>query len=258
MNRDELREVLETLHDRYNRLEFIESDPIRIPRLFSERNDIEIGGLLAATIAWGNRRAIVKNARRLMRLMDDAPYDFTINASDNELNALTDFVHRTFNGGDCIDFVRGIRHICTRYGGIGAFFESEYTACGDMRQAISRFRSEFWRCDHRPRAEKHLSSIDRGSACKRLCMYIRWMVRQDDRGVDFGLWKHIPPSAIFLPLDVHTASVGRSLGLLCRRQNDWKAVEEITAALREFDPEDPVRYDFALFGAGIDGFCKER
>ena len=254
MEKEELRELLERLHDRYNRPDFIEYDPISVPHGFSVREDIEISGFMAASIAWGNRKSIVKNARCLMALMDDAPYDFVVNAAENDLNVLAGYVHRTFNGSDCIDFVRSLRRFYTQYGGLGTFFENEYQKTGDMRAVLSRFREEFWACDHRPRAEKHISSIDKGSACKRLNMYVKWMVRRDGRGVDFGLWNKIPPSAIYLPLDVHTASMGRALGLLARRQNDWKAVEEITGALRKFDPADPVKYDFALFGAGIDGF----
>ncbi len=252
----ELEELLERLYDRYNRPDFIATDPISVPHRFSGREDIEISGFLAATIAWGNRTGIVRSANRMIERMDNAPYDFTLNASDNELSALDDFVHRTFNGGDLIDFIRALRTMYRDHGGIGSFFEREYAQHGDLRPAISRFRTLFWSCEHRPRAEKHLSSIDKGAACKRLNMYLKWMVRSDDRGVDFGIWPEIPASALFLPLDTHTASMGRALGLLRRRQNDWQAVEEITASLRAFDPADPVRFDFALFGAGIDGFLR--
>ena len=246
-----LKELLETLHDRYNRPAFFEEDPVAIPHLFTGREDIEIAGFLSATIAWGNRKAIVKSGRRMVARMDGAPYDFTLNASEAELERLADFVHRTFNGGDFVCFVLALRRICREHGGVGRFFEEEYARTGDLRQAMSRFRAVFFAGDHERRSEKHLSSIDRGAACKRLCMYLKWMVRRDGRGVDFGLWEGIPASALYLPLDVHTGTVGRALGLLRRRQNDWKAVEEITAVLRTFDPDDPVRYDYALFGAGI-------
>ena len=234
MEREELRDLLEHLHDKYNRTEFIEPDPISIPHSFSDRHDREIAGFLAAAIAWGNRKAIVKSARRMMNYMDDAPADFVRNASDKELTHLQSYVHRTFNGQDFTDFVLCMRHIVERHGGIGEFFG----------------------CDHTPHCEKHLSSIDKGAACKRLNMYLRWFVRRDERGVDFGLWRKIPMSALYLPLDLHTGNMGRALGLLNRKQNDWKATAEITAALREFDAEDPVRYDYSLFGAGIDGFLK--
>lgn len=251
MEYDELKELLEGLHDRYNTPDFITDDPVSVPHRFERKEDIEISGFLAATIAWGNRKSIVRNAGRLMRLMDDAPYDFTVHASEQELNTLLTFVHRTFNGADCIAFIRALRRLCSRYGSLGDYFEQTYAATGDLRTVLSRFRTTFWESDHPARCEKHLSNIDRGAACKRLNMYLKWMVRRDSRGVDFGLWRTIPPSALYLPLDVHTGNTGRALGLLTRRQNDWKAVEEITGALRRLDPDDPVRYDFALFGVGV-------
>ena len=256
MQREELRELLEHLHDKYNRQEFIEPDPISIPHSFSDRHDREIAGFLAAAIAWGNRKAIVKSARRMMSYMDNTPADFVRNASQQELAHLQSYVHRTFNGQDFTDFVLCMRHIMVQYGGIGEFFESRYEATQDMTKVLSEFRREFFSCDHNPHCEKHISSIDKGAACKRLNMYLRWFVRHDERGVDFGLWRKIPMSALYLPLDVHTGNMGRTLGLLTRKQSDWKATAEITAALREFNAEDPVRYDYSLFGAGIDGFLK--
>ena len=257
MEREELRELLEHLHDKYNRTEFIEPDPISIPHSFSDRDDREVSGFLAAAIAWGNRKAIVKSARRMMQYMDNEPADFVRNASDRELAHLQTYVHRTFNGQDFTDFVLCMRHIMEQYGGIGSFFESRYQVTQDMAQVLSDFRREFFSVEHSPHCEKHLSSIDKGAACKRLNMYLRWFVRHDQRGVDFGLWDKIPMSALYLPLDIHTGNMGRALGLLSRKQNDWKATAEITAALREFDAEDPVRYDYSLFGAGIDGFLKQ-
>ncbi len=254
--RDELRDLLETLHDKYNRPEFIENDPISIPHSFSSRDDREVSGLLASTIAWGNRKAIVKSARRMMQYMDNAPADFVRNASERELALLESYVHRTFNGQDFIDFVRGVRGMCERFGGIGNFVEERYEATGSMAQVLSEFRREFFSCDHNSHCEKHLSSIDKGAACKRLNMYFRWFVRRDERGVDFGEWRRVPMSALYLPLDVHTGNMGRALGLLRRKQSDWKATVEITESLREFDADDPVRFDFSLFGAGIDGFLK--
>ena len=292
----ELHELLEFLNDRYNCTAFVADDPVAIPHDYTSREDIEISGFLAATIAWGKRPMIVTNGRRLMERMDRAPYDFVLNASERELGALAGFVHRTFNDGDCIDFIRALRPFYAHSGsahhpagisrpalspiglpaepvmdaagatpqsqrteprsGLGGFFEREYAACGDMRIVLSRFRTAFWQNEHRPRAEKHLASIDRGASCKRLNMFLRWMVRRDDRGVDFGLWPGIPASALYLPLDVHTSNVARALGLLARKQNDWRAVEEVTASLRRFDPADPVKYDYALFGAGMDGKLK--
>lgn len=257
MDRDDLRDLLERLHDKYNRPEFIEADPISVPHRFSSRYDREIAGFFAATIAWGNRKAIVKSANRMVEYMDDAPADFVRNATETDLKRLATFVHRTFSGGDFMDFVRAMRAMYARFGGIGNFVESRYAVRGDMTGVLSDFRREFFACGHDPHCEKHFSSIDKGAACKRLNMYFRWFVRRDDRGVDFGEWTSIPMSALYLPLDVHTGNMGRALGLLRRRQNDWKAAAEITEALRAFDASDPVRFDFSLFGAGIDGFLKE-
>ena len=287
---DDLKELLETLHDRYNTPDFVADDPISIPHRFftvgqgsdqpgqsgpgvqteagtpteptsqslahPRQNDIEIAGFLAATIAWGNRKAIVKSAGRMIDYMDSAPRDFVMNASEIELERLLSYVHRTFNGGDFRDFVLSLRRFYEKFGSMGAFFENEYALSGDLRVAMSHFRSEFFAAQHAPRCEKHLSSIDRGAACKRISMFLRWMVRRDGRGVDFGLWRGIPPSALYLPLDLHSANTARTLGLLSRRANDWRSVEEVTARLREFDPADPARFDFALFGAGINGALK--
>ncbi|MBR2331696.1 MAG: TIGR02757 family protein [Alistipes sp.] len=256
MNKEELRDLLEHLHDKYNRPEFIEPDPISIPHSFSDRHDREIAGFMAATIAWGNRKAIVKSAARMMQYMDYSPADFVRNASASELAHLQSYVHRTFNGQDFTDFVLAIRGITEHWGGIGEFFEQNYVATQSIPQVLSLFRKEFFSIEHNPHCEKHLSSIDKGAACKRLNMYLRWFVRRDDRGVDFGLWKKIPMSALYLPLDVHTGNMGRALGLLTRKQSDWKATDEITHSLREFCADDPVRYDYSLFGAGIDGYLK--
>ena len=253
----ELKELLERLHDKYNRPEFIEGDPISVPHRYTARADREIAGFFAATIAWGNRRAIVASGHRMMRCMDDAPADFVRNASERELAGLGSYVHRTFNGGDLRDFVLALRRMEEFYGGIGEFFESRYEATQSIRAVLADFRRAFFACDHAPRCEKHLSSVEKGAACKRLCMYLRWMVRRDERGVDFGEWTRIPMSALYIPLDVHAGNMARALGLLARRQNDWRAVEEITQALRGFDAADPVRYDFSLFGAGVDGYLKE-
>ncbi len=256
MNKEELRDLLEHLHDKYNRPEFIEPDPISIPHSFSDRHDREVAGFMAATIAWGNRKAIVKSAARMMQYMDYSPADFVRNASASELAHLQSYVHRTFNGQDFTDFVLAIRGITEHWGGIGEFFEQNYVATQSIPQVLSLFRKEFFSIEHNPHCEKHLSSIDKGAACKRLNMYLRWFVRRDDRGVDFGLWKKIPMSALYLPLDVHTGNMGRALGLLTRKQSDWKATDEITRSLREFCSDDPVRYDYSLFGAGIDGYLK--
>lgn len=269
MTHEELKELLDFLYDRYNREAFIAPDPISIPHRYTTPHDIEISGFFAATIAWGNRPCILRNAERLMERMENAPYDFVVNASEQELGVLADFVHRTFNGSDCMDFVLALRRFYTgevyhnpRFAApadptnresltLGTFFEEQYASCGDLRTVLARFREAFWEAPHHARAEKHVASIERGASCKRLNMYLRWMVRHDERGVDFGLWRRIPTSALYLPLDLHTGTTARALGLLTRKYDDWRAVEEITTVLRRFNPEDPIRYDYALFGAGI-------
>ena len=248
-----MRELLERLHDRYNNESFIEADPISVPHSFTRPVDREIAGFLAATIAWGNRRAIVQSAHRMMRYMDKAPEDFVRNATETDMEYLRTYVHRTFNGVDFQDFVRGLRHIITEWGSVGNYFETRYEEHGDLRPVFSDFRRDFFAAEHDAHCEKHLSSIDKGAACKRLCMYLRWFVRHDDRGVDFGMWRRIPMSALYMPLDIHTGRMGRNLGLLNRKQSDWKAVEELTASLRELCADDPVRYDYSLFGLGISG-----
>ena len=248
---EQMFELLETLHDKYNREEFIEADPISIPHSFTDNRDREIAGFFAATIAWGNRKAIVRSARRMMECMDFAPYDFITNATDADIEPLRSYVYRTFNGDDFVDFVRAAQNICRRYGTFGELFESSFERYGDMEAVLSEVRREFFSVEHNYRCEKHFSSIDKGAACKRLNMYLRWFVRRDNRGVDFGSWSRIPMSALYLPLDVHSGNVSRELGLLSRRQNDWKATVEVTETLRKFSADDPVRYDFALFGAGV-------
>lgn len=242
-----MKELLDQLYEKYNTPEFVESDPVSIPHRYVARKDREIAGFLAATIAWGNRKMILRNAVRMMEMMGNEPHNFVVNASEAGLSALDGFVHRTFNASDFRDFVLALRRLEESHGGLGGFFEGAWERTGDMRRVLAEFRAQFGGV-----RSKHLSSIECGAACKRLNMFLRWMVRDDGHGVDLGLWKGIPAAALYLPLDVHSGRVARALGLLSRRQDDWKAVEEITAKLREFDPEDPVKYDFALFGAGAD------
>ncbi|WP_235846036.1 TIGR02757 family protein [Millionella massiliensis] len=252
--RAEVKEYLDGLCTRYNCTAFIDDDPVSVPHRFERPEDIEIAGFLAATIAWGQRPTIVRNARRMVELMDDAPWQFVMQSEAEDWDALRPFVHRTFNGDDFVYFVRALQRFYRSQGGLGGFFRAGYRQHRDLRPVLSDFRREFFapELEPQPRTMRHLSSVDRGAACKRLNMFLKWMVRRDDRGVDFGLWGDaIPASALYLPLDVHTANTSRMLGLLSRRQNDWRAVEEVTAVLREFDPDDPVRYDYALFCAGI-------
>ncbi len=247
----ELKDLLDSAYERYARPEFIADDPIHVPRSFSKRADAETIGFLTATIAWGQRVTIISNAKKLVALLDDAPYDFVMNATETDLSRLDRFIHRTFNGIDARHFIRGLKHLYAEHGGIeNAFLDEGET--GGMGSAIGRFKSRFFEPEHQVRTRKHVADPSRGSNAKRINMYLRWMVRPDDRGVDLGLWKRIPPSALYVPLDVHTGRVARELGLLKRPQDDWKSVVELTEKLREFDPLDPVKYDIALFGIGVD------
>jgi uncharacterized protein (TIGR02757 family) len=250
MNLQEIKSFLDEKFDLFNRESFIQTDPIQIPKQFTRKEDIEIAGFLSATIAWGQRPSIIKNGKSLMERMDAQPYEFIVNASDDDLKVFQDFKHRTFNGEDCIFFLRSLRSIYVDHGGLEAVFSKGYQNGGDIKTALAFFRKVFLETDHLQRSEKHISNVEKKSAAKRLNMYLRWMVRSDERDVDFGLWKEIPSSALYLPLDVHTGNIGRKLGLLKRKQNDWQAVEEITNQLRSFDPSDPVKYDYALFGLG--------
>jgi uncharacterized protein (TIGR02757 family) len=247
-----IKELLEEKYNQYNTIDFIANDPVLIPHQFTKKEDIEIAGFLTATISWGNRKSIIKNATDLMRFMDDSPHEFILHFTAKDLKPFERFVHRTFNGQDCIFFLRSLQNIYKNKGGLeNAFVSGMGKSDEDVKKAIIGFRNLFIETKHLHRSEKHLSDPERNSSAKRLCMYLRWMVRNDKRGVDFGLWKGIKPAQLCLPLDVHTGNVGRLLGLLQRKQNDWTAVHEITNALRVFDKKDPIKYDFALFGIGV-------
>jgi uncharacterized protein (TIGR02757 family) len=235
--------------DQYNDPSFIDTDPICIPHRFRSREDIEISGLLASVIAWGNRKSIIASGKRLMGLMGDAPYDFIMSHKARDLERLSGFVHRTFNGRDLTLFVNALKTIYAK-GGMEALFTAGMTD-GSLRPAIANFRRAVLVAPHEKRSEKHLPDVEKGSAAKRMNMFLRWMVRQDAKGVDFGIWRRIPPSALSCPLDVHSGRVARKLGLLKRKQNDAAAVAELDAFLRKLDTDDPVKYDFALFGLGV-------
>jgi uncharacterized protein (TIGR02757 family) len=252
---DEIAELLEFKSEEYNRPAFIVTDPVSIPHQFSRKEDIELAAFLSATISWGQRPVILKNANLLMQWMDQAPYEFILNAPDADLDRFKQFVHRTFNGTDCLYFIRALRRMIRKHGSLQIFFEKTFKETGDIREVLIHFRSEFFSESDPGRSAKHLADVSKNASAKRLNMFLRWMVRNDKKGVDFGLWKEIPAAALYIPLDVHTGNVARSLGLLGRKQNDWKAVEELTARLRKFDAQDPVKYDFALFGLGVfEGF----
>ncbi|MDP4223586.1 MAG: TIGR02757 family protein [Bacteroidota bacterium] len=247
----ELKQFLEEKYLQYNNLSFIPSDPISIPHRFSTLQDREISGFLAATIAWGRRDLIIRSSNILLEAMDNSPYEYIMSSVDGDLKRLSCFVHRTFNSNDCISFIKGLKYIYKNYNSMEDPVIEGMKNGGSLKEGISRLRETFFSVEHEPRTEKHFSDINRGSAGKRINMFLRWMVRKDDRGVDFGIWKRIDPSALFIPLDLHSGNTARKLGLLARKMNDWKAVEELTAILREFDPADPVKYDFALFGLGV-------
>lgn len=246
-----VRDLLDEAYERHARPSFGMDDPIQVPKAFDDRADAETIGFLTATIAWGQRRTIIRNAWELVRLFDEAPHDFVMHASAAELDRLDRFVHRTFNGIDLRHFVLGLRHLYARHGGVENAFLAD-GAADTMARMIARFRQRFLEPAHEKRTDKHVADPSRGSNAKRINMYLRWMVRPNDRGVDLGLWRLITPARLMVPLDVHTGRVARELGLLGRKQDDWKAVEELTAVLRELDPHDPVRYDIALFGMGVE------
>jgi uncharacterized protein (TIGR02757 family) len=252
----EIKELLDEKYFQFNNTSFIETDPISIPHKFSKKEDIEIASLLVATIAWGQRTSIINNGNKLMRLMNDEPHDFILNFTKKDAARFEGFVHRTFNSTDCVFFLNSLKHIYTKHGGLEAAFSTDFSSKEtDVKNAITNFRALFLNTEHQSRSEKHISNPSAKSSAKRLCMFLRWMVRKDKHGVDFGIWKSIKPSQLCLPLDLHTGNVSRKLGLLNRTQNDWQAVEEITSVLRTFDKNDPIKYDFSLFGLGaFEGF----
>jgi uncharacterized protein (TIGR02757 family) len=246
MDQRNLREFLNRKVDEYNRPAFIAQDPISIPHRFNRRQDIEIAGFLAAIFSWGNRTTIIRKSQELMDLMDRAPYAFVQHHTDKDLKRLSGFRHRTFNSTDLLYFIAFFKQHYAR-------FESlEEAFIWDSESPLSGFYQYFFSlADAPPRTHKHIASPDKHSSCKRLNMFLRWMVRRDDRGVDFGLWKGIPVNRLVCPLDVHVARVARRFGLLTRSQTDWQAALELTDQLLLMDPEDPVKYDFALFGLGV-------
>jgi uncharacterized protein (TIGR02757 family) len=250
LKKHELKEFLDEKVELYNRPAFIESDPIRIPHQYTKKQDIEIAGFLAATIAWGNRKMILRNANRMMELLDHSPYEFIMNSSNDEIEMINRFVHRTFNSTDLIYFLKALQNIYRYKGGLETIFTAHKTS-DSLQPAIHEFHKIFFELPHEKRTERHVSDPYMGSAAKKLNMYLRWMIRNDNRGVDFGLWKSISPSTLSCPLDIHSGNVARKLGLITRNQNDTKAVSELDSNLREMDSNDPVKYDFALFGLGV-------
>ncbi|MEW2921986.1 TIGR02757 family protein [Muricauda sp. ANG21] len=250
MTQAELKIFLDEKVEQYNHPRFLEDDPLQIPHRFSKKEDIEISGFLTATIAWGNRKSIINNASKLMELLDNAPYNFVLNHTQNDLEKLTPFVHRTFNGLDLDYFINSLKNIYENHDGLETVF-SKNQEKNTLQPAISKFKEVFFELPHLPRTTKHISDPNKGSAAKRINMFLRWMVRDSNTGVDFGLWKSLQPSQLSCPLDVHSGNVARKLKLLKRKQNDAKALLELDNKLRKLDPTDPVKYDFALFGLGV-------
>lgn len=246
MKEQELKDFLEEQTEKFNHTGFIQDDPISIPHQFSKKEDIEIIGFIVATIAWGNRRSIINNGKKLVDIMGNQPLKYVLNVSDKELADL-EFVHRTFNKDDLAWFIRFMRNTYSK----GLSLESHFSHGNNVKERIINFRNTFIEIPHLPRSEKHISNPEKNSAAKRINMFLRWMVRNDKKGVDFGLWNSINTSELMIPLDVHTGNIARKLGMIKRNPNDWKALEELMAKLRKFDPVDPCKYDFALFGIGV-------
>jgi uncharacterized protein (TIGR02757 family) len=252
-NKPDIKALLDSWVERYNEPGFIADDPVCIPHLFTKKQDVEIMGFWAATLAWGQRKTIISKSKELIALMDNAPYDFVLNHTDTDLKRIKGFVHRTFNDTDALYFIDFFYRWYSEHDSLElAFSKGMKKSDETVENGINHFRNVFFDVEYAPhRTGKHIASPDRKSACKRINMFLRWMVRQDKRGVDFGIWKEIKPAQLVCPLDVHVERVSKQLGLLKRKPTDWQAALELTAALRAFDPKDPVKYDFALFGMGV-------
>ncbi len=249
MKETDLQAFLNSKVDLYNQPSFIKDDPICIPHSFTKKQDIEIAGFFAATFAWGNRTTIINKSKELMQLMDNAPHDFCLHHNSKDLKRLTTFKHRTFTADDLYYFVEFLHQHYTKNNSLEtAFFPRKRMTVED---GLIYFKDYFFSSEHLKRTRKHISSPQQKSSCKRLNMFLRWMVRKDDKGVDFGIWKNISPSQLICPLDLHVVRVAKRLNLLQRKQTDWQAALELTGYLRTLDKDDPVKYDFALFGLGV-------
>lgn len=248
----ELKSFLDQKVDQYNHPSFIANDPISVPHQFSVKQDIEIAGFFASVLAWGQRKTIVRKANELMELMDQAPYQFVRQHSERDLLRLSQFRHRTFNGTDTLYFIYFLRHYYQSHASLeDAFFPG---GSFNAETSLSHFHHSFFNLPEAPpRTRKHVSTPERGSACKRLNMFLRWMVRNDGKGVDFGIWNRISPRDLVCPCDLHVERVARQFKLISRKSMDWLTAIELTDNLKRLDPDDPVKYDFALFGLGIDG-----
>ena len=247
----ELKPFLDEKVAKYNQPGFIENDPICIPHSYQKKQDIEIAGFLAATLAWGQRITVMNKTKQLLSWMDNDPHDFLLNHSQSDLKPFAKFKHRTFNGTDAIYFIESLANIYNQYSSLEEVFVVASEA-ENVEQGLVHFHAMFFETNHPQRTLKHVATPQRKSACKRINMYLRWMVRQDAAGVDFGIWKNISPAQLICPLDVHVERVARKLKLIKRKQVDWLAALELTQNLAQLDPQDPVKYDFALFGLGVE------
>src|SRR5579863_4440431 len=244
----ELKIFLDEKEELYNRPSFIELDPVSIPHKFSRKEDIEIAAFFSATIAWGQRPTIIKNAYKLMEFMENEPYRFILNSEKSDWKRFEKFTHRTFQFQDVVYFIQSLQNIYRHHGGLEKVFSEK--SAKDMKNGIMHFRKIFLEINPHGRTAKHIANVEKNASAKRINMFLRWMVRNDKKGVDFGIWKSISPSLLYCPLDLHSGRVARKLGLLKRTQDDWKAVDELTQSLRKLDAKDPIKYDFALFGLG--------
>lgn len=251
---ERIKDFLDEKVAQFNRPNFIELDPISIPHRFQKKQDIEIAGFFAAILAWGQRKTILNKCNELLARMDDVPHDFLINHSERDLRAFLGFKHRTFNEVDALYFIHFLSWFYIQQDSLeAAFLIGQTGAVDSMESMLTQFQRHFFSLEDAPsRTKKHISSPATRSACKRINMYLRWMVRQDQQGVDFGIWKQISPAQLICPCDLHVDRVGRKLGLITRKQTDWGTAMELTQVLRSFDPLDPVKYDFALFGLGVE------
>lgn len=253
MRFSELKYFLDEKAELYNNPHFIENDPIQIPHRFSLKQDIEISGFLTATISWGNRKSIINDAEKMMNFMGNSPYDFVLNFTENDLKLIENrAIHRTFNAEDFTEFLKNLQRIYRQNNSLENLFLLKKSET-NFYHSFDRFRKQFLNENTNHRSKKHISSTYKNSSAKRLMMFLRWMVRKDKKGVDFGIWQNIDQKFLSIPLDVHTGNISRKLNLITRKQNDWKTVEELDAVLRKFDKKDPAKYDFALFGLGVSG-----
>jgi uncharacterized protein (TIGR02757 family) len=255
MNQKNLKEFLDKKVDEYNQPFFIPDDPICVPHQFSKKQDIEIAAFFSAIFSWGNRTTIIKKGMELMMLMDNAPYDFCANHNIEELKKLLEFKHRTFNATDLLYFIEFLKfHYSANDSLETAFTKWMNKNDGTIENGLIGFYHYFFSLpDAPPRTHKHIASPEKKSSCKRLNMFLRWMVRNDNKGVDFGLWKKISPSQLVCPIDLHVARVAKRFGFIERNQTDWQSALQLTKHLRILDQKDPVKYDFALFGLGVIG-----